>query len=95
MSFLFFYSRNIGYGCANSISRVGAMVAPQIVQLSKSVSGLMYFLCGTLMFLSSISAALVPETKGKVMENQIRKSGKADVYKLESGSVNAEKKITI
>lgn len=87
--------RNIGYGCANSISRVGAMVAPQIVQLSKSVSGLMYFLCGTLMFLSSISAALVPETKGKVMENQIRKSGKADVYKLESGSVNAEKKITI
>lgn len=45
----------------------------------------MYFLCGTLMFLSSISAALVPETKGKVMENQIRKSGKADVYKLESG----------
>lgn len=50
----------------------------------------MYFLCGTLMFLSSISAALVPETKGKVMENQIRKSGKSDVYKLESGKKNRE-----
>lgn len=36
MSFLVFFSRNIGYGCANSISRVGAMVAPQIVQLVRS-----------------------------------------------------------
>lgn len=54
----------------------------------------MYFLCGTLMFLSSISAALVPETKGKVMENQIRKSGKSDVYKLESGK-KIEKQLII
>lgn len=42
MSFLFFFSRNIGYGCANSISRVGAMVAPQIVQLVRSFNYLMF-----------------------------------------------------
>ncbi|XP_061184984.1 solute carrier family 22 member 4-like [Saccostrea echinata] len=85
--------RNIGYGCANSISRVGAMAAPQIVQLSKSVSGLMYFLCGTLMFFSAISAALVPDTKGKVMENQIRKSGRSDIYQM-SGEMKEKEGIS-
>ena len=46
----------------------------------------MYFLSGALMLFSAISASLVPETKGKLMENQIRKSEKMEVYKLESGN---------
>jgi hypothetical protein len=48
----------------------------------------MYFLCGALMFLSALSAALVPDTKGRAMENQIRKSEKSpkqEVYKITNG----------
>ncbi|XP_069105025.1 solute carrier family 22 member 21-like [Argopecten irradians] len=64
--------RNIGYGLHNSISRVGAMVAPKVIYLNKYSPGLMYFLFGGLMILSAGCTSLLLETKGKHMEDLIK-----------------------
>ncbi|VDI56472.1 MFS transporter, OCT family, solute carrier family 22 (organic cation transporter), member 4/5 [Mytilus galloprovincialis] len=61
--------RNIGYGIQNTVARIGAMVAPQIVYVSQSTTGVMYFLCGGLMLLSAVCVACVPDTKERVLSD--------------------------
>ncbi|XP_060063863.1 solute carrier family 22 member 21-like [Ylistrum balloti] len=68
--------RNIGFGLHNSISRVGAMVAPKIVYLNKYTPGLMYFLFGGLMLCSAICTLLVVDTNGKHMQDLIKSDTK-------------------
>ncbi|XP_063443225.1 solute carrier family 22 member 21-like [Mytilus trossulus] len=63
--------RNMGYGIQNSVTRVGSMVAPQIVYLSQHIDGLMYFLVGALMFLSAICLLGIPETRNKTLSDTI------------------------
>ncbi|CAC5421189.1 SLC22A4_5 [Mytilus coruscus] len=63
--------RNMGYGIQNSVTRVGSMVAPQIVYLSQHIDGLMYFLVGALMFLSAICLLGIPETRNKILSDTI------------------------
>ncbi|KAK3095487.1 hypothetical protein FSP39_015271 [Pinctada imbricata] len=74
--------RNLGYGIQNSVSRVGAMVAPQFVLISQDVTGVMYFLCGALMLLSAICCLFLPETKDKTildtLSSEAGKSGPLD-----------------
>ncbi|OWF39251.1 organic cation transporter protein-like [Mizuhopecten yessoensis] len=65
--------RNIGFGLHNSISRVGAMIAPKIVYLNTYTPGLMYFLFGGVMITSALCILLVLETKGKHMQDLIKK----------------------
>ncbi|XP_060063859.1 organic cation/carnitine transporter 2-like [Ylistrum balloti] len=84
--------RNIGYGLHNSISRVGAMVAPKIVYLNKYTPGLMYFLFGGLMLLSAFCTLLVMETKGKHMQDLIKQDSEKEMvspgYELTSTDHN-------
>ncbi|XP_033760155.1 solute carrier family 22 member 5-like [Pecten maximus] len=64
--------RNIGFGLNNSISRVGAMIAPKIIYLNKHTPGLMYFLFGGLLVTSACCTLFLVETKGKHMEDLIK-----------------------
>lgn len=65
--------RNIGYGWANSSARIGAMIAPQIVHVSKHTPGVMYYICSGCMLVSAVFCLLLPETKGRALENMIAK----------------------
>ncbi|XP_062570126.1 solute carrier family 22 member 4-like [Saccostrea cucullata] len=64
--------RNISYGFLSSVSRVGAMVAPQLVHVNTTIPGLLYFLFGGSMLLSAVISLLFPETRGKNLEDQIQ-----------------------
>ncbi|XP_063442534.1 solute carrier family 22 member 21-like [Mytilus trossulus] len=68
--------RNIGYGIQNSVSRIGAMIAPQIVYVSQRTSGVMYFLCGGVMFISMLCLIGVSETGKKSLTDTIEKKEK-------------------
>ncbi|XP_076109312.1 solute carrier family 22 member 21-like [Mytilus galloprovincialis] len=71
--------RNIGYGIQNSVSRIGAMIAPQIVYVSQHTSGVMYFLCSGVMFISMLCLIGVQETGKKSLTDTIEKKEK--IYK--------------
>lgn len=81
-------TRNISYGINNSMSRVGGMIAPQIVYISQKIPGVMYFLCGACMLLSALCSVALPETKGRVMNDMIlrNRAKKSDL----SGHSNVE-----
>ncbi|XP_056008534.1 solute carrier family 22 member 4-like [Ostrea edulis] len=63
--------RNISYGFFSAVSRVGAMVAPQVIFLSKTIPGLLYFVIGSTLLVSSVFAFLLPETKGRPLEDHV------------------------
>ncbi|CAG2232018.1 OCTN [Mytilus edulis] len=63
--------RNVGFGLNNSIARVGAMTAPQLVFASKHIPGLSYLLLGGLFLLSCICLVFLPETNRKALKDTI------------------------
>lgn len=66
--------RNIGYGLQSAVARTGSMLAPKIVYLNNDVPGIMYFLAGGCMLLTSIACLFLMETKGKVLLDNIKGS---------------------
>ncbi|XP_062619785.1 solute carrier family 22 member 4-like [Saccostrea cucullata] len=79
--------RNIGYGMANSSARIGAMIAPQIVHISKHIPGVMYYICGGCMLISAVFCVLLPETKGKALENVIPQKTKKTEHKKQNEDI--------
>ncbi|XP_076083222.1 solute carrier family 22 member 6-A-like isoform X3 [Mytilus galloprovincialis] len=63
--------RNVGFGLNNSVARVGAMTAPQLVFASKHMPGLSYLLLGGLFLLSCICLVFLPETNRKALKDTI------------------------
>lgn len=61
--------RNIGYGFQNTFTRVGGMVAPQMVYLGQRYTGILYYLSGVLLICSSLSAYFASETRGVVLKD--------------------------
>ncbi|XP_071143317.1 solute carrier family 22 member 4-like [Mytilus edulis] len=63
--------RNVGYGINNTVSRIGSMVAPQLVYASKHIPGLMYLLLGGLLLLSALCILLLNETNKLALKDTI------------------------
>ncbi|XP_053397068.1 solute carrier family 22 member 21-like [Mercenaria mercenaria] len=63
--------RMIGGGFVSSISRVGSMVAPQIITLSVDRPGLLYLISGIVCVLSSAMCAFLEETKNKDLSDML------------------------
>ncbi|XP_048746993.2 solute carrier family 22 member 4-like [Ostrea edulis] len=63
--------RNIGYGTQNSISRIGALIAPQLVVLNKDNPGVMYIICFVVTLASAITCLLLKETKDKTISDNL------------------------
>ncbi|KAH3709058.1 solute carrier family 22 member 6-like isoform X1 [Dreissena polymorpha] len=57
--------RFIGGGFVSSVSRVGSMVAPQIITLSRDIKGLLFLVCGIVCLLSTGMCVLLDETKNR------------------------------
>ncbi|XP_061183865.1 solute carrier family 22 member 4-like isoform X1 [Saccostrea echinata] len=68
--------RNIGYGTQNSISRIGALIAPQFVLLNKETPGVMYIICFVVSLISAIMCLLLKETKDKTIGDNLEVSVK-------------------
>ncbi|XP_062598101.1 solute carrier family 22 member 4-like [Saccostrea cucullata] len=68
--------RNIGYGTQNSISRVGALIAPQLVLVNKETPGVMYIICFIVTLVSAIMCLLLKETKNKTIGDNLEVSVK-------------------
>ncbi|XP_052240294.1 solute carrier family 22 member 13-like isoform X2 [Dreissena polymorpha] len=65
--------RFIGGGFISSVSRVGSMVAPQIITLSRDIKGLLYLVCGIVCLLSTGLCVLLDETKNRDLPDQIQR----------------------
>lgn len=63
--------RNIGYGTQNSISRIGALIAPQLVLVNKVTPGVMYIICFVVTLTSAITCLLLKETKDKTISDNL------------------------
>ncbi|GFO30694.1 solute carrier family 22 member 21 [Plakobranchus ocellatus] len=75
-------TRSLGYGFANTSSRVGAIIAPFVINLDE-MPLFAYILMATLNLLSTISTYFLPETRHKVMAETVQEtvqelSGPAD-----------------
>ncbi|KAJ8310513.1 hypothetical protein KUTeg_012378 [Tegillarca granosa] len=64
--------RNNAYGFHNSAARISSMVAPQIILAGMSISGLVFFLCGGLMFLSALCVVFIPDTSNKNLQDTLK-----------------------
>ncbi|KAK3093101.1 hypothetical protein FSP39_011054 [Pinctada imbricata] len=73
--------RNMGFGLQNSIARIGAMIAPQIILISMDTAGVMYFVCSAMMLLSAICSLMLPETKGKTIPDTLETEEKSSSQK--------------
>ncbi|KAJ8313012.1 LOW QUALITY PROTEIN: hypothetical protein KUTeg_010385 [Tegillarca granosa] len=69
-------NKNIGYGFHTTVSRIGSILAPQVVYLNQYVPGLMYIFCGVSMSLSFVCAWLCEETKNKTLQDKIDRKKK-------------------
>lgn len=63
--------RNVGFGFQNTMSRVGSMIAPQLVFASSRVPGIMYLTMGGLFFVAACCVLLLKETNNIALENTI------------------------
>ncbi|XP_048746739.2 organic cation transporter protein-like [Ostrea edulis] len=66
--------RNLGYGTQNSISRVGALIAPQLIVVNKETPGVMYIICFIVTMTSAITCLLLKETKDKTISDNLEES---------------------
>ncbi|RUS80327.1 hypothetical protein EGW08_011928 [Elysia chlorotica] len=64
-------TRSLGYGFANTTSRVGAVLAPFVMNLDE-MPLFAYILMGTLTLVSTISTCFLPETRNKVMAETVQ-----------------------
>ncbi|XP_052231176.1 solute carrier family 22 member 13-like [Dreissena polymorpha] len=65
--------RFIGGGFISSVSRVGSMVAPQIITLSRDIKGLLYLVCGIVCLLSTGMCVFLDETKNRDLPDMIQR----------------------
>lgn len=83
--------RNIGGGFISSVSRIGSMVAPQIISLSVDRPGLLYLVCGVVCVLSSAMCAFLEETKNKDLSDMLPQK----TNKVADSSVYIERTIQV
>ncbi|GFO30692.1 solute carrier family 22 member 21 [Plakobranchus ocellatus] len=65
-------TRSLGYGFANTSSRVGAIIAPFVINLDQ-MPLFTFILMGTLTLASMILTCFIPETKDKVMAETVHR----------------------
>ncbi|CAG2187814.1 SLC22A15 [Mytilus edulis] len=63
--------RNIGFGFNNTMSRVGSMIAPQLIFVSYRIPGIMFLLLGGLFIMSAFCLLLLKETNNLALKNTI------------------------
>ncbi|XP_063411154.1 solute carrier family 22 member 15-like [Mytilus trossulus] len=63
--------RNIGFGFNNTMSRVGSMIAPQLIFASYRIPGIMFLLLGGLFIVSAFCLLLLKETNNLALKNTI------------------------
>ncbi|XP_060567569.1 organic cation transporter protein-like [Ruditapes philippinarum] len=63
--------RNLGFGLHNTISRIGAIIGPQLVFLDTKVSGIMYWICSAAALISIVCILPMRETNGIDLEDKI------------------------
>lgn len=88
-------TRNLGYGAANTASRIGGIIVPYAIDF-ENYKMEAYILIGILLFVDSLILLLLPETKGSVMEDSlVLVPGHERVVKSNSGyrvPVNGDRK---
>ncbi|KAK7500412.1 hypothetical protein BaRGS_00008319 [Batillaria attramentaria] len=83
--------RNIGYGACNTASRVGAILAPQLVFLYTTSPAVPYAIVAALMVLSSLAFLKIRETNAKALEDVIETRDKAVHETHAAGDTQDEK----
>ncbi|KAH3855735.1 solute carrier family 22 member 6-A-like [Dreissena polymorpha] len=63
--------RTSGFGCLNVLSRVGAMIGPQLVFLDKFAPGLLYYWCAGISVVCVICQLFLPETKNAALNDNM------------------------
>lgn len=63
--------RNIGMGVSSMCARIGGMLAPQILELSRFWAPLPLILFGGLAFLAGALVMFLPETSGRPLPQTI------------------------
>ncbi|XP_052080295.1 organic cation transporter protein-like isoform X1 [Mytilus californianus] len=63
--------RNIGFGFNNTMSRVGSMIAPQLIFASYRLPGIMFLLLGGFFTMSAFCLLLLKETNNLALKNTI------------------------
>ncbi|RUS89292.1 hypothetical protein EGW08_002966 [Elysia chlorotica] len=63
--------RSLGYGFANTSSRVGAIIAPFVINLD-DMPLFTFILMGSLTLVSMVITCFIPETRNKVMAETVR-----------------------
>ncbi|KAL4239494.1 hypothetical protein ACF0H5_000309 [Mactra antiquata] len=84
--------RNIAFGFHNSMTRVGAVIGPQLVFLDTKFAGSMYWICACTTLISALLILPLPETKERDLPDKIIARTDDRVDNLSSDESNTEEK---
>ncbi|XP_060587841.1 solute carrier family 22 member 6-like [Ruditapes philippinarum] len=70
--------RGNGYGLLSTIGRVGSIVSPVLIYLDGLLPGIMYFICGVMVFLSTCCVRRLQETKDMILLDSFSHQKKDD-----------------
>ncbi|CAH1788268.1 unnamed protein product [Owenia fusiformis] len=84
-------ARNVGFGSASSIGRIGALIAPQIPLLKTFWFGLPYIFLAIFPIVAGILAYFLPETKGKHLPETLEEAEKFGTHEYDNGPTDPEK----
>ncbi|ESO94811.1 hypothetical protein LOTGIDRAFT_161063 [Lottia gigantea] len=80
--------RNLGFGCAATVTRVGSILATQVMSLAFKGGYFPYIIICILMTIDTCSILTLPETWGKVLKDTLivmkKKGPKQDMYIVNS-----------